>query len=143
MRITKLHRSSRIPAEPSKSCWARFDVSPALVSLAGRSGRISVRAPAARSTIAATNIVPIPVPRLAGSTDPSTWIVKCPSAPPRQDGVVADQLLAVEGADEILADYDLRVSHLLFQLGGPIVLTGAVDLLDPRQEVGHRVPVVP
>jgi hypothetical protein len=54
----------------------------------------------------------------------------------RQDGVVAEQLLAVECADEILADHDLRVSHLLFPLGGPIVLTGALDLLDPRQEVG-------
>ena len=35
MRITKLHRSGRIPAAPSKSHWATFDVSPTLVSLAG------------------------------------------------------------------------------------------------------------
>ena len=54
----------------------------------------------------------------------------------RQDRVVADHVLAVEGADEILADHDLGVGHLLFQVGGPIVLTGVVDLLDPRHEVG-------
>ncbi|HEY8621935.1 MAG TPA: hypothetical protein VIM01_17870 [Dermatophilaceae bacterium] len=83
MRITKVHRSARIPAEPSRLPWARFDVSPTLVSLAGRSGRISARARAARSTIPATNSVPMPSPRLAGSTDPSTWIMKCPSASPR------------------------------------------------------------
>lgn len=55
----------------------------------------------------------------------------------RQDREVADQLTAgVEGADEVLPDLDLGVGHLLGEVGGGVVLTGAIDLLDHSQQVG-------
>ena len=52
----------------------------------------------------------------------------------RQHREVADELLAVERPDEVLADLDLGVVHLLREVGGAVVLAGVLDHLDGGQE---------
>jgi hypothetical protein len=60
----------------------------------------------------------------------------------RQDREVPDELVAVERPDDVLADLDLGVRHLLLEVRGAVVLAGPVDLLDLSEQVGPRGDVV-
>ena len=107
-----------------------------MVIRAGRSARRSAAAARPRSSIDAARTVPIPSPRRSGRTDPLTCTLKAPSAAPAgQHRPEADQLVALEGAHEVLADLGLGVVQLLGEVGGAVVLAGVVDPLDRRQQV--------